>query len=278
MRPWSLSDHGRRELDSMPLTLQKQEKTSPRQKQIVTLVQGQGFVSIDWLARHLDVTPQTIRRDIKHLAAVGMLRRHHGGVDLPMSAENHPYTARQVLCLNEKRRIAAVLARQIPDKASCLIGIGTTNEEVAKQLVDRRGLRVITNNFNVAAILANNETFEVLIAGGRIRNRDRCTTGPATVDFINQFKADFGILGVGGIDAEGTLLDFDYQDVRVAQAVIANSRSVFLAADHSKFGRNAMVRLAPLSAVDALFTDRPPSRPLQQLMSEHRVQLHVAGP
>jgi DeoR family glycerol-3-phosphate regulon repressor len=261
----------------MAVKAQPREKMSLRQQQIVTLVQGQGFVSIDWLARHLGVTPQTVRRDIKHLAAGGRLRRHHGGVDLPMSAENHPYTARQVLYLAEKRRIAALLARQIPDKASCLIGIGTTNEEVAKQLVDRQGLRVITNNLNVAAILGNNDNCEVLVAGGRIRNRDRCTTGPATIDFITQFKADFGILGAGGIDAEGTLLDFDYQDVRVAQAIIANSRTVFLAADHSKFGRNAMVRLAPLSAVDALFTDRPPGRAIQDLMAAHQVQLHVAG-
>ena len=255
----------------------KREKMSSRQNQIVSLVQGQGFVSIDWLARHLAVTPQTVRRDIKQLAADGLLRRHHGGVDLPMGAENHPYTSRQVLCLSEKQRIAALLAREIPDRASCLIGIGTTNEEIAKQLVDRQGLRVITNNLNVAAILGANEGCEVLIAGGRIRNRDRCTTGPATVDFIAQFKTDFGILGIGGIDAEGTLLDFDYQDVRVAQAIIANSRTVFLAADHSKFGRNAMVRLAPLGAVDALFTDRHPIDAIRRLMKTHRVQLHVAG-
>ena len=261
----------------MAATGKDRKKMTPRQKQIVALVQGQGFVSIDWLAGHLDVTPQTIRRDIKNLAASGLLRRHHGGVDLPMSAENHPYTARQVLCLEEKRRIAALLASHIPDKASCFISIGTTSEEVAKQLVDRQGLRVITNNLNVAAILGANENCEVLIAGGRIRNRDRCTTGPATVDFITQFKVDFGILGVGGIDAEGTLLDFDYQDIRVAQAIIANSRTVQLAADHSKFGRNAMVRLAPLTAIDALFTDRPPLKKLQELIRTSHVQLHVAG-
>ena len=249
---------------------------TPRPKKIIDLVRGQGFVSIDTLARHFDVTPQTIRRDINRLAADGLLRRHHGGVDLPLSAENSPYSARQVMCLAEKRRIANLLARHIPDKASCFISIGTTSEEVAKRLVDRRGLRVITNNLNVAVILGGNESFEVLMAGGLVRSRDRCTTGPATVDFIGQFKVDFGVIGVGGIDAEGSLLDFDYRDIRVAQAIIANSRTVFLAADQSKFGRNAMVRLAPLEAVNALFTDRHPSPQFMQLMADSHVALHVA--
>ena len=83
-------------------------------------------------------------------------------------------------------------------------------------------------------------------------------TGEATIDFIEQFKVDFGIIGVSGIDEDGTLLDFDYREVRVARAIIANSRKVFMAADYTKFGRNAMVRLGTIGDIDALFTDRQP--------------------
>jgi DeoR family glycerol-3-phosphate regulon repressor len=83
-------------------------------------------------------------------------------------------------------------------------------------------------------------------------------TGEATVEFMNQFKVDFAVMGISGIDGEGALLDFDYQEIRVLQAILANARTAFLAADHTKFGRNAMVRLGHLTAVDGLFTDAPP--------------------
>ena len=102
----------------------------------------------------------------------------------------------------------------------------------------------------------------MIVAGGVVRARDRGIVGEATIDLIRQFRVDFGVIGISGIDLDGTLLDFDYQEVRVAQAIIANSRQVFLAADHSKFGRNAMVRLGGLDEVDALFTDAPPPPPL----------------
>jgi DeoR family glycerol-3-phosphate regulon repressor len=96
------------------------------------------------------------------------------------------------------------------------------------------------------------------------------------MDFIQQFKVDFGIIGISGIDNDGSLLDFDYREVRVAQAIIANSRKVFLVADHTKFGRNAMVRLGRLSQMDALFTDREPPEPLRNILVEAQRDLYVA--
>lgn len=86
-----------------------------------------------------------------------------------------------------------------------------------------------------------------------MRHRDKGVTGEATIEFISKFKVDFGIIGISGIDADGSLLDFDDSEVRVARAIIANSHKVFLAADSTKFGRKAMVRLGRLSQVDALW-------------------------
>lgn len=249
---------------------------SLRQKQIVELVRGEGFVAIEKMARRFAVTPQTIRRDIKSLADAGLLLRHHGGAGMPSSVENYAYQARKVLCLQEKKRIARLLARHIPDKASMFINIGTTNEEVAKALVHKNGLRVITNNLNVAAILSGNESFEVIVAGGVVRSRDHGITGHATIDFIKQFKVDFGIIGISGIDTDGMLLDFDYREVRVAQAIIDNSRRVFLAADYTKFGRNAMVRLAHIRRVDTLFSDRMPPDGMRDVLSLENVKILVA--
>ncbi len=238
-----------------------------RQRQILDLARSHGFVSIESLSQRFSVTTQTVRRDINQLCRQTLLRRYHGGAGLPSSVENLAYTTRQVLCLEEKRRIAHTLAGHIPDRASLFINIGTTTEEVARALMKHQGLRVITNNLNVASIMSSNPDFEVIVAGGVVRARDRGVVGEATVDLIGQFKVDFGIIGISGIDYDGTLLDFDYREVRVARAIMNNSNQVFLATDHSKFGRSALVRMAHLSQIDALFTDRPPPAEMREVLA-----------
>jgi len=247
-----------------------------RQKKILDLVKGQGFVSIDALSQNFMVTSQTIRRDINELSSRGLVRRFHGGAGLPSSVENVAYTTRKVFCHAGKIQIARLLACHIPNQASLFVDIGTTTEEVAKALLDHKGLRVITNNLNVATILSENESFEVIVTGGVVRSRDSGVTGEATIDFIKQFKIDFGVISVSGIDLDGTLLDFDYHEVRVGQAIIENSRKVFLAADHTKFGRQAMVRLCNIREVDTLFTDRRPQPAMCEMLSTADVKFHVA--
>lgn len=249
-----------------------------RRHAIVELVRRQGFAPIETLAQQFAVTPQTIRRDINHLSADGALQRFHGGAGLPSSVENLAYPARQVLCLEEKRRIARLVARHVPDHASLFINIGTTTEEAARALLHHKGLSVVTNNLNVAGILAGNPDFRVIVAGGVVRSRDRGIVGEATLDLIRQFKVDIGIVGISGIDLDGALLDFDYREVRAAQAIIENSRRTFLTADHTKFGRNAMVRLGSIEQIDALFTDRAPPRALCDLLRQADVDLRIAGP
>lgn len=249
-----------------------------RRADIVELVRRQGFVSIEALAQRFSVTPQTIRRDINALCDQAVLQRHHGGAALASSVENLAYPDRQVLCIEEKRRIARLLARHIPDHASLFINIGTTTEEVAKALLQHRGLHVITNNLHVAALLSHKPDFQVIVAGGAVRARDQGIVGEAAVDLIRQFRVDYGVIGISGIDLDGTLLDFDYQEVRVAQAIIANSRQVYLAADHTKFGRNALVRLGGIEEIDALFTDLAPPPALRQELERGEVALFVAEP
>lgn len=247
-----------------------------RQQEILSLVQQQGFVSIETLAQNFAVTSQTIRRDINSLCEQQLLTRYHGGAGLSSSVENVEYTTRQVMHLEEKQRIAKMTADHIPDRASIFINIGTTTEEVAKALRNHTGLRIITNNINVAVILRSNPSFEIIIAGGVVRQRDGGITGEATIDFIRQFKVDFGIIGISSIDMDGTLLDFDYHEVRVAQAIIENSRQVFLTADHSKFERCAMVRLGNLAQVDVLITDQQPPAHIAEILAETNVALYTA--
>jgi len=266
---------------SHPRTIkQSAEKTKTsfvrrRHEKIQELVQARGFVTIDYLSQEFGVTPQTIRRDINMLSERGLIHRFHGGAGTASSIENVAYTERMVLCLKEKQQIAQMVAKNIPDNVSLFINIGTTTEEIAKALITHQRLRVITNNLNVASILSGNNNFEVIVAGGLVRQSDCGIIGPLTIDFIEQFRVDYGIIGISGIDADGTLLDFDYREVRASRAILDNSRRVLLATDHTKFGRNAMVRLGGIDEIDALFTDRQPPPEFVEVLNASDVQLHV---
>jgi DeoR family transcriptional regulator, glycerol-3-phosphate regulon repressor len=101
--------------------------------------------------------------------------------------------------------------------------------------------------------------------------------GEATVDFMRQFKVDIGLIGISGIEADGSLRDFDYREVKVARAIVEQSREVWLAADHSKFNRPAMVELARLDDIDVMFTDQPPPPPFADLLALGHVECVLAG-
>jgi DeoR family glycerol-3-phosphate regulon repressor len=256
---------------------------NPRQAGLLEEVRLQGTVSVETLASKFGVTLQTVRRDVQRLAEAGLVARYHGGVRVPSSTtENIAYRQRQALLTDEKSRIAkavaTALAARFPQGCSLILNIGTTTEAIARELVNARNLRVITNNLNVAAILSDNPDCEVIVAGGVVRARDRGIVGEATVDFICQFKVDVGLIGISGIEADGTLRDFDYREVKVARAIIEQSRTVWLAADHSKFNRPAMVELARLAELDMLFTDAAPPPPFPSLLAEAGVQCIVAEP
>jgi DeoR family glycerol-3-phosphate regulon repressor len=251
-----------------------QASLNPRHLEILELARRNGFLSTEELSRLLKVTVQTIRRDINELCEKRLLRRYHGGAGRIFSTENVAYSTRQVLNHEAKIRIAKMAADFIPDNTSLFINIGTTTEEVAKALLDHKKLRVITNNLNVAGLLCGKAEFEVIVAGGVVRG-DRGVIGESTIDFVRQFKVDYGIIGISGIDEDGALLDFDYREVRVAQAIIENARRILLVADHTKFGCSPMVRLGHISEIDTFFTDRPPPESIREILDKGGVALHV---
>ncbi|WP_034607070.1 DeoR/GlpR family DNA-binding transcription regulator [Chitinimonas koreensis] len=249
---------------------------NPRQSELLELVRQRGFVSVDELATHFGVTMQTIRRDIAQMDEDKLVQRYHGGVGVPSSVQNIAYPQRQVLNNDAKRRIAARVAQELPDGKSLFINIGTTTEAVAEALLHHRDLHVVTNNLNVAMTLSANTDCEVIVAGGVVRARDRGVVGEATIDFIRQFRVDIGIIGISSIEPDGSLRDFDYKEVKVAQTIIEQSRQVWLVADHTKFDREAMVRLGHLGQIDCLFTDASPPAHLAAALREAGTQVFVA--
>ncbi len=252
---------------------------NPRQSDLLDAVRAQGVVTVESLADRFGVTLQTVRRDVKLLAEAGLLARFHGGVRLPSSTtENIAHRQREALNADAKQRIARAVAARVPNGCSLLINLGTTTEAVARALLQHKGLRVITNNLNVASILTDNPDCEVIVAGGVVRHRDRGIVGEAAVDFIRQFRVDIGLIGISGIESDGSLRDFDYREVKVSRAIIEQSREVWLAADHSKFNRPAMVEVARVDQIDLLFTDQPPPSPYPSLLAEAGVQLECVQP
>jgi DeoR family glycerol-3-phosphate regulon repressor len=246
-----------------------------RQKRILKWVENDGHVKADDMVSRFEVTVQTIRRDLTMLESMRLLNRVHGGAKAINSTQNISYSDRQILNHQEKQRIARVIAQHIPNHSSLFINIGTTTETIAHELMQHEGLQIVTNNLHVATLMSQKADFRVIVTSGEVRATDGGIVGEATLDFIKQFKLDYGLIGISAIDDEGTLLDFDYREVKIAQAIIAHSRQVFLAADHSKFGRKAMVRLGSIAQADMFFTDRPPSHEILERMNNAEVQLQI---
>jgi DeoR family glycerol-3-phosphate regulon repressor len=250
---------------------------NPRQQAVVQFARERGYVTVEDLVERLSVTHQTIRRDINQLCDQGILSRFHGGAAFRSSVANLPYEARQGSLAEEKQVIARAVAAEIPDQSSVFIDIGTTAEAVASALLAKTRLRVVTNNINVVSLLAKKEDFDITVCGGTVRNRDLAVVGASATTAISQFQVDFAILGVVAIAEDGSVLDFYADEGPLTQAVIRAGRKVFVVADHSKFGRHAMAKVAHLSQVSAVFTDALPAEAWRQMIADVGTRLVVAG-
>ena len=228
-----------------------------RQSDILAIAESEGRVTVEDLAERFEVTVQTIRRDLSELAEAGKLDRVHGGAVLRSGVSNIGYEDRRGLNEEAKTRIATRCAADIPDGASLFLNIGTSTEAVARELLSHRNLMVVTNNMNVANILVANPECRIVVAGGVLRRSDGGLIGHLTETTIQQFKFDYAIIGCSALDADGDLLDFDFQEVTVSQTIIDQARQTFLVADHSKFQRGAPARISSLSRIDRFYSDLP---------------------
>lgn len=244
--------------------------TSERQAEIAERVRQNGFQSVTDLALHFGVTTQTIRRDINELSDVGVLRRRHGGVELPLPSENIGFEERQILNFAAKEQIARVVESHIPHGASVAISIGTTPALTVRHLASRRGLTIVTNSLVAAVNACALPDVEVHVPGGSVRPGSRDILGSDAEAFFERFKVDIGLYGVGGVDANGELLDFTQHEVQVRETIRRNARRSYLVLDASKFDRAAHVRGGWISEADTVFCDRLPPAAI-------RAQIEAAG-
>ncbi|WP_371311917.1 DeoR/GlpR family DNA-binding transcription regulator [Pseudovibrio flavus] len=250
---------------------------SDRQSNILKLLKDNGSVSVDFLSEAFAVTTQTIRRDVNRLGSLGLVQRFHGGVELPRSPRNIAYGARKILNRRAKLSIAAHAAHHIPNHASVAFSIGTTPEIVAGALGGHDGLKVFTNNMNVAVAALKNPSSHVTIAGGRLRHDDCDVLGYRAEDFFRGYKFDIGIFGVAGVDSDGTLLDFHEEEVAARTAILKNCREAFLVLDSSKFGRQAHVRGGWITDVSKVFVDHAPPSAIVDCLNTSGTELVICN-
>ncbi|WP_438956772.1 DeoR/GlpR family DNA-binding transcription regulator [Cognatiyoonia sp.] len=247
-----------------------------RHDYILARARQNGSVQANILAQDLNVAVQTIRRDLRQMSQAGLLERVHGGAVLPSGVANIGYDERRSLQRDFKRRIAKAAAGLIPDNASLFLNIGTTTEAVAQALLNHRNLMVVTNNLNVANILAPHPSCEVIVSGGRLRRSDGGLTGDLAAVAIQRFKVDIAVVGASAIDPDGDLLDFDAEEVRVSQKIMQAARSTIVVGDSSKFTRKAPVRIASLAEADHFVTNALQSEQLAMACQDWGTQIHLA--
>jgi DeoR/GlpR family transcriptional regulator of sugar metabolism len=247
-----------------------------RRKQVLNHVEEHGFITLTDLAREMQVSESTIRRDLAFWETHGSLKRIHGGAmftanGLPLPSLDARVN-RQVL---EKRRVAREAARRIRDGDSVLLDGGTTTLELARLLVGRP-LQVITNSLPIANLFANRTETNLVFLGGYIFPKTGVALGPLTTRILEDVHVHQTILSVGGITAKG-LFNSNLLLVETERQMMRCADEVIVIADHTKVGRQALAFLCKLSAITTLIVDQGLEPAQQDWLIKAGVNLVLAG-
>jgi len=246
-----------------------------RQLKIREILETQEFVDLESLCGQLDTSESTVRRDLTALEEVGVLRRVHGGA-LAIQPRDHllDFEWQRTRMEAEKRRIAKAAAALVESNQTVILDGGSTVAALARELIGR-SLQVVTNSLPIAEVLSDSNETEVTLTGGYLYPQLRVTLGSLAEQMLSGVPADVLVMGIGGITEAGfsnnnTLL------VGSERKMIEVSNKVIIVADHTKFGRSAMVHLAPLNAADVLVTDSETSPEYQSLLRRNGVEVILA--
>ncbi|MFU8840184.1 MAG: DeoR/GlpR family DNA-binding transcription regulator [Nitriliruptoraceae bacterium] len=227
-----------------------------RQARILELARGNGRVEVARLADELDVTPETVRRDLTALERQGLLRRVHGGA-IPIERLGFEPTVgtRAEVLTAEKERIAKVALTLLPDEGSILLDAGTTTARLAEALPGDRELTVVTNALDIAVALAHRPNLTVLALGGRVRSRTLAAVDVWALDALKDTFVDVAFLGTNGISVERGLTTPDPTEAAVKRAMIGAARRSVVLGDHTKVGADHLIRFGDLDQIDTFVTD-----------------------
>ena len=228
-----------------------------RHQAILSILENQGSVLVANLVSQFDVSEMTIRRDLVTLERKGLLRRVHGGAisDRGRSYEP-PFLSRSTTNQEEKARIGRLAAELIHSGESITLDVGTTTLEVARNIVGKQNLTIITPCFQIANLLYENPAIRLILSGGILRPSELSMIGHLAERVFEEFYVDSLFLAAAGIDFETGLTEYNLEDTLVKRAMIRSAKQVILVADASKFDRVAFTAIAPLDVVNTVVTDK----------------------
>ncbi|KAB1656675.1 DeoR/GlpR transcriptional regulator [Pseudoclavibacter chungangensis] len=256
-----------------------------RQAQIERLVTTAGRASVAELAERLQVTTETIRRDLDRLESIGDVRRVHGGAVAADrgSTTERDLSERSAQDLDAKRAIAVAAAAMVPPRfaGTLLLDAGSTTELVAEKLAARpaaevAALTVISNSVPVIARLAGNPAIGLVALGGRVRGLTAAAVGPTTIEQLQDMRTDLAFIGTNGVASAFGLSTPDPDEAAVKRQMVRSSRRTIAVADASKFGAEALTRFATLDELDGLVTDSAPDASLADALEGAGVEVVLA--
>ena len=243
-----------------------------RHQQILATARAEGRVDVARLAADLDVTAETVRRDLTVLERHGLVRRVHGGaIPVERLGFEPAVSEREGVLAAEKERIAKAALDELPDGGAIALDAGTTTVRLAELLPHDRELTVVTHALPVATVLATRANITLHLAGGTLRGRTLAAVGSWAERSLADVRVDVAFLGTNGLTAEHGLTTPDLAEAAVKRALVASARRAVVLADHTKVGRTDLAIVAPLAAVYAIVTD-------SGLDAELADELEAAGP
>ena len=249
---------------------------SKRHGEILRLLQEEGTITIASLAERLNVSLETVRRDVKPLTSDGTVLKMHGAIGLPAMAGEAPFDRRMRDNADAKRTIARMVAATIRDGESVMLDCGTTNSFLARELLGHKRLTIVTNSSDIARTLATANGNKVYMAGGELRSDSGAAFGGSAIEFVSRFSVNHSVITTGAIDAENGVMDFDLEEAEFAKMVLSRGQRAVVVTDHTKFGRQGLVKVCGFDGFSELATDRPPPRDIAAALQEAGARLSVA--
>ncbi|MBV8627151.1 MAG: DeoR/GlpR transcriptional regulator [Paraburkholderia sp.] len=246
-----------------------------RHQYILSQVAKTGALSVAELVRELNVSRETIRRDLNTLAGRGLLVTTHGGA-LSSDRREPDLDTREAANAGAKRVIGERAAQFVPDGASVVIDSGSTTQAVARALTDRHKLTIYTNDWRIALLLGRRNDNRVTLLGGELADFEDATFGLDTVQQLSQYHADFAFIGAGGISNDAWLTDYTRMVAEVRSRMIAAAGMVIVVADNSKFGRVTPVRINGFETVRYVVTELAPDRALTRAIAARGPEILIA--
>lgn len=248
-----------------------------RREQILKLLREDGTAKVNDLAKIFKVSEVTVRQDLEKLEADDLIIREHGGAFLK-SIEDQVSSLSLMNRdnMDKKALIGKKAAELIENGEVIILDSGSTTTEIAKNIVNRRNLTVITNALNIAMILGSHPGIEVMMTGGEFKPPTLSLTGQKAADFLADIHVDKLFLATAGISLKSGLTYPSISDLVVKKAMIDAADTVYLVADSTKVGKPSLASLGALSLIHYLITDHSISKEDKELFSTHDIHFIIA--